>query len=74
MNQEFSFDRFYGLRKFQGDHPAIMKNLIVAQDWTFDYKLKLSEWTFKDINCLMSDMFEKVFQHRIGEYKNYRLL
>lgn len=70
---EFEYDRQYGLRPFEGTHPRVMHSLVESQDWQFDPTRRLSDWTFKDLNLLASDIFEKVFKHRIGEYRPYRL-
>lgn len=72
--EDFQYDRQYGLRKFTGGHPAVMRELVKAQDWTFDHRRRFSDWTLKDLNLLASDAFETVFKHRIGEYRPYRLL
>ena len=73
------FDRFefdqkqYGLRPYHGPHPQVMDELRKKQDWKFHPDRSLSDWTLKDLNLLASDLFEKVFRFRIGEYKPYRL-
>lgn len=70
----FQYDRQYGLKNFTATHPAVMQELIQNQDWAFDPRRSLSDWTLKDLNLLASDVFENVFKHRIGEYKPYRLI
>lgn len=70
----FEYAKQYGLRNYTGSHPQVMKDLVAAQDWKFDPSRRLSDWTSKDLNLLASDMFERTFGHRIGEYKNYRLI
>lgn len=72
--EHFQYDRQYGLRKFSATHPRVMLELVAAQDWTFDHRRSLSDWKVKDLNLLASDLFERLFHHRIGEYKPYRLL
>ncbi len=72
--ENFRYHRQYGLKPFLGTHPSIMKELIAKQDWTFDHHRNLEDWTLKDLNLWASDMFEKVFHHRIGEYKPYKLI
>lgn len=72
--ENFEYDRQYGLRPFEGTHPAVMRELVNNQDWTFDPTRRLSDWTLKDLNLLASDIFEKIFKHRIGEYRPYRLI
>lgn len=71
---EFEYDRQYGLRPFEGTHPAVMRELVEAQSWKFDTSRHFRDWNLKDLNLLASDVFERVFKHRIGEYKPYRLI
>jgi len=70
----FQFENQYGLRKFTDTHPKVMTKLVEEQDWVFEPKKGLSDWQLKEIRYLASDIFEKIFKFRIGEYKNYRLL
>lgn len=70
----FEYAKQYGLRNYTGTHPQVMRDLVAAQDWKFDPSRRLSDWTSKDLNLLASDLFERTFGHRIGEYKNYRLI
>lgn len=70
---DFSYDRQYGLRRYEGTHPSVMKELVQNQDWKFDHRRSLSDWRFKDLNLLASDVFEQIFKHRIGEYRPYQI-
>jgi hypothetical protein len=70
---DFKYARQYGLKPFVGTHPKVMQPLVDAQDWAFEYRRGLADWTLKDVNLAASDAFERVFGHRIGEYKPYRL-
>lgn len=72
--EDFQYDRQYGLKLFEGTHPSVMRELVDAQDWKFDFERQLGDWTLKDLNLLASDVFEKIFKHRIGEYRPYRLI
>lgn len=72
--ENFSYDRQYGLRAFDGTHPAIMKDLVARQDWSFDPRRTWAEWHMKDARLVISDWIERVTGHRFGEYKPYRLL
>lgn len=72
--EDFQYDRQYGLKRFEGSHPAVMRELVKAQDWSFEFQRRLSDWTFKDLNLLASDLFEKTFKYRIGEYRPYQLV
>lgn len=72
--ENFEYARQYGLRKYLGEHPAVMKELIQAQDWEFDPKRAWSDWTLKDANLWASDVLENMTGYRIGEYKPYKLI
>ena len=71
---DFQYDRQYGLKRYEGPHPAIMRELVGSQDWTFDPTRKVSDWKLKDVRLVVSDLLEKAFNRRFGEYKPYRLL
>ncbi len=73
-NKSFDFQRSYGLRKFKGPHPKVMQPRVAKQSWKFSPNMRLSDWDLTNVNYLASDVFEKVFRFRIGEYKNYRLI
>jgi hypothetical protein len=70
----FRYDRQYGLKPFKGTHPRVMQELVASQNWKFDTTRTLRDWTLKDLNLLASDLFERVFKHRIGEYKPYKFI
>ncbi|MGE3973956.1 MAG: glycosyltransferase [Bdellovibrionales bacterium] len=72
--QNFQYRKEYGLRPYKGTHPAVMKELVASQNWNFNPRMQLSDWTPQQVNYLASDLFESVFRYRIGEYKNYKLL
>lgn len=72
--QQFQYDKQYGLRWYHGSHPAIMTEKIENQSWEFDPSRRWTDWKMKDMNLWANDVFEKIFQFRIGEYKNYRIL
>jgi hypothetical protein len=71
---DFQYDRQYGLKRYDGPHPAVMRDLVASQDWTFDPTRTFSDWKWKDARLVLSDLLEKVFSRRFGEYKPYRLL
>jgi len=71
---QFQYSNDYGLKKFTGTHPKVMRERVAAQTWNFDPKKHWSDWNLKELNYLASDIFEFIFRFRIGEYKNYRLL
>lgn len=70
-SEDFDYSRGGTLAPFSGSHPAVMKNRVASQNWTFTYdpakvreslKVRILEW------------IERKTGLRIGEYKNYRLL
>ncbi len=66
--------QMYGLRKYTGTHPAVMHDLVAAQDWRFEPRFDPRGWTRRDYKNLLSDLLEWVMRYRIGERKKYRLL
>lgn len=62
----------YGLRKYDGTHPAVMTNRIKLQDWRFNYQSKIS--TYREFRYWLSDLFEKITGSRSFEYKGYKLI
>lgn len=72
--ENFEYARQYGLREYNGPHPGVMKDLIATQDWTFNPRRALSDWTLKDVNLWASDMLEAFTGWRIGEYRPYKLV
>tara|TARA_R110000868_G_scaffold132381_3_gene343286 strand:+ start:4435 stop:5322 length:888 start_codon:yes stop_codon:yes gene_type:complete len=71
---DFSYKRMWGLRRFEQTHPSVMT------DWTTQHKNDLDvmalplEFKMKDLNLMLSDAWENLTGHRIGEYKNFKLL
>jgi glycosyltransferase involved in cell wall biosynthesis len=70
----FQIRQMYGLRRFRHSHPAVMRELVDAQDWVFEPKLDLRQWDGKDYKNFVSDVVEAVIRHRIDERKQFRLL
>jgi hypothetical protein len=72
--ENFQYDRQYGLRRYEGTHPVIMRQLVESQDWTFDPGRSWAEFRMRDLRLIVSDAIERVTGWRMGEYKPYRLL
>jgi len=72
--ENFQYDRQYGLRVFEGTHPAIMASLVASQDWQFDPHRTWAEFKLHDVRLVLSDWLECVSGWRMGEYKPYRLV
>lgn len=68
---EYGSER-YGLFEYKGTHPAIMKERIKKQNWSFSFKSKIN--SYKEFRYWMSDMIEKIFGIRLFEYKGYKLV
>lgn len=64
----------YGLRRFAGSHPAVMRERVAAQDWSFRPRLDLRQWNRRDYRFLLSDLLERVTGRRFGERRKFRLL
>jgi hypothetical protein len=70
----FQLRQMYGLRRFRHTHPAVMRELVAAQNWSFEPKLDLRQWEAKDYKNFASDVVEAVIRHRIDERKQFQLL
>ncbi len=66
----FNYDAVDALSKFEGTHPAVMKERINKMNWIFDFDPSFNKMRWKDKFKLFT---EKLTGKRIGEYKNYRL-
>ncbi len=67
---EFDFNDVDKLEPFEGIHPVFMKEVIEKKDWKFEYNPAMSNMKLKD-KILYA--FEKTFNYRLFEYKNYIL-
>jgi glycosyltransferase involved in cell wall biosynthesis len=71
---DFNFRQMYRLRRFTGSHPAVMRELVEAQDWTFEPRLDVRQWRGRDFKNVLSDVAEAVLRRRLGERKKFVLL
>ncbi len=69
--QQFDFTKVDSIREFNGDHPAVIKELIEKMNW--DIKLNIHKKQFNLRNKLLH-WIEKQTGKRLFEYKNYKLL
>lgn len=71
---DWSYKKVFGLKKFKKSHPALMEKWIEnnRNDLTLD--TLESDFQFKHIRMAISDAIESLTGHRIGEFKNYRLV
>lgn len=71
---DWSFRQLYGLRRFTGEHPATVRQLVESQDWTFEPRFAPRDWTRKDWKNFLSDGVEWITRRRWGERRKYVLL
>ena len=69
--EEFDYSEINAVKKFTGSHPKIMKTLISKLDWHVDIDPSKAKFSLKD-RLLFA--FEKAFNYRLFEYKNYRVI
>jgi hypothetical protein len=60
----------YGLKKYTGTHPSVMKDRIKKQDWKFEYRSRIS--SYREFRYWMSDLVERISGIRMFEYKGYK--
>lgn len=70
----YQYKKFWGLRPFQGSHPAIMRGRISRQGQRWDLDRAPRSWSLSDIKKISLDMIEKFTGHRLFEYRNYYLV
>lgn len=73
-SKSFNYERIWGLKPFNKQHPKIMSSWIKKNKNDLDImSLPLrKEWEI--IPLAISDFIEKISSYRIGEYKNYKLI
>jgi hypothetical protein len=68
---EFDFNDVDRLDRFEGAHPAVMQEVIAAQDWQFTYDPKRSNMTLKDS---VLNGIERITGKRFFTFRNYRIV
>lgn len=68
---EFDYSRIDSLTRFEGTHPAVMKERIEKLNWFFDFDPARQRFPFK---TKVLHATEKLKGWRIGEYKNYKII
>ncbi|MBL7812265.1 MAG: glycosyltransferase family 2 protein [Bacteroidetes bacterium] len=69
--EQFDYSGIDSLAKFEGTHPAVMKERIQRMNWSFDYDISNKKFSLKNRFLYF---VEKLTGWRPGEYKNYELL
>ncbi len=67
----FDYQNVDRVAKFEGEHPAVMKEKVQQQDWEFEFDPAKAVWLKKD---KMIQPIEDLLGFKFGEYKNYRIL
>ncbi|MDR3606060.1 MAG: glycosyltransferase family 2 protein [Oligoflexia bacterium] len=68
----YRYKRFWGLRPFQGTHPAVMKERIRAKGWHWDLARSPFAWEWSDSKKVLLDLVERATGVRLFEYRSYR--
>jgi glycosyltransferase involved in cell wall biosynthesis len=70
-NQGFDYQDYDYLKVFKGEHPAVMKKIIEAQDWEFRYDPLRNDMSAKE---KLMRMLERLTGKQFFIYKNYKIL
>lgn len=65
----FDFNEFDSLKKFEGEHPSIMKKRIMNKNWLLNIDLSKKKFSSKD---LLLYKIEKLTGVRLFDFKNYK--
>jgi glycosyltransferase involved in cell wall biosynthesis len=70
----YRYKRFWGLKRFEGTHPRVMRERIAAKNWRWDLENSPLEWSWRDAKKIALDLFERATGRRLFEYRSYRLV
>ncbi len=73
-SKEFTYTRVWGLRRFHGTHPKVMKEWIESNKNEIDIMSLPLDLSIKDSRVIISDFIEYLTGLRLGEYQNYILV
>jgi len=68
----FDYSKIDSLERFQGTHPAVMKERIKKTNWEFSFDP--SKKKFKSAKAKLLHFFFKKLGWKIGEYRNYKII
>lgn len=69
--QDFRYNHIWGLKAFEGTHPRPMGKWVEKNRNATNVLSLPLQFEWKNIGLAISDWFEKLTGHRLGEYKNY---
>jgi hypothetical protein len=70
----YRYKRFWGLRRYDASHPAVMSTRISSQGWHWDLENSPFVWNFGDVKKIISDVIERATGWRPFEYRSYKLM
>ena len=70
-SEEFDYTQIDSLEPFSGTHPKVMAARIERLNWKFDHDLSKNRLAPRE---RLKRLISQLFGHRIGEYRNYRLI
>lgn len=65
------YKRIYGLERFEGTHPAVMRERVAEKRWKVDLMAFPLSWEWKDGRKVISRWIERLSGWLPGEYRNY---
>ena len=74
QKKTFEYNKVFGLREFHDVHPKIMDKWIGENRNELRLDTLKPEFRMKHIRMAISDFIEDLTGHRIGEFKNYKLV
>jgi hypothetical protein len=69
--EAFDYNAITMLHRFEGDHPAVMRQRIETQNWPFDFDPAKNKYPLK---IKLKKCLEIWTGWRVGEYRNYRII
>jgi hypothetical protein len=72
--ENYRYKRFWGLRTFEGTHPAVMGPRIASKGWHWDLARSPFAWSWSDGNKVALDLIERLSGRRLFEYRSYELV
>jgi hypothetical protein len=70
----YQYKRFWGLRRFEGEHPAVMRERIRQKGWRWDLENSPFVWSWKDAKKIALDLVERATGLRMFEYRSYKVV
>lgn len=70
----YRYKKFWGLRRYAGTHPSVMKDRILKKGWHWDLENSPLVWNWSDSKKVVLDTFERLTGVRLFEYRSYRLV